>query len=245
MNISMKRFGLIVLLVYYFFAMCFYFLAGESFHNGVKTTPMLDPVNVTGELLKGESVAQNFLAPYNTINKIYIKGATYNKNIDNILNVKVYNENGDVLINQNISTEAFNDNGNWLIPLKRPILGYQGKILKLEITSINGVSGHAIAFYYGNKVKTVRADVPVTIPENERIQLSYNNGQLINGRLCLAVNGVVHYTLSDYYWHVVIVLSLFMIAYFIYAVYKEKKGKLSFFQNLFEYLKSILFFFNN
>lgn len=217
---NLKKICAIVMAAYLVLSVVFYFLAGQGFRQGSSATQMVNPQIVTGELLAGQEMTQQFVSEMDTIDSVTLFGATFARENSDMLNISVRNETGAVLTSVVLETAGLNDNAEWTIVFSKPAVNANGQLLTLSVISERGEPGNAVTFYYGNSRNAGRLEVQV-----EPLYPVSVNRTPMSGELCFSVTGTNYYAAASYYWPAVGIMGLSMLGYLIWMLRCEKAGK--------------------
>lgn len=223
LNITKKSLALI-LLIYFVITGMFYLLAGDSLFFKEQTSSMIDAKYTCGEVLKEQTLKQKLSVSTDEINGFQLYGATYGRNNNDILNIKVLDSNNSILSQTTLNTSNLPDNSIWEIDLEKDVEVKENETYYLEITSNNGVQGNAISLYYGDSVSAVRGEVNVVTSDEDMLSI---NNKIVEGQLCYAVVGTSYFMTGPYYWYVVGVLGIFLVVYVLHlrkCMLKNKKS---------------------
>lgn len=218
---SIKRFSSIALLVYAIVAVLFYFIAGDSLYQTIYHSDMVSVKSTCGEIVKGSEIRQNFTVENDTLECLVIMGATYDRVNDDVLEIEVQDEAGNVLATAQLSTLHLANGGGWTIPLSNVVQNVKNHTLTLSVTSQRGAPGNAVTLCYGDSYPVAKYAMPIELKEEDRLTF---NGIPMDGILCMSVvSGDLH-SFGTYYWQTVVIVGLLIAAYLLCCIRQEKKG---------------------
>lgn len=218
---SNQKIMLWILAAYWALAALFYFAAGDGIYHGVKESSMVSAKNVTPTVKQTDVFTQRFYCETDTIDAVNLHGLTYGRQNTDVLTVSILNEARQLVASQILDTSTLQESGSWRVAFDEPVRDTEGKSFTLQITSAHGSEEDGITFYYGDSVSTSKMDVKVEIADDLLLRI---NGNVIEGQLCFSVLGTNYFLMGVYYWPVVIVLGLFLAAYFAWVCRREKRG---------------------
>ncbi|MBE6601920.1 MAG: ABC transporter permease [Ruminococcaceae bacterium] len=150
-----------------------------------------------------------------------------------VLKIELTDEAGTLLFSEEVNTadpSRVQNNAQLVITPRESIENAKGKTYTLTVTSLHGVSGNAVTFYYGNTVNAGRANVAVDVSEKDAL---YVNGSIKTDEanlfcsLCLTVAGNNLHLFGSIYWYVYAGAALLfglLLVYLAYCHLKEKKN---------------------
>lgn len=209
----------IIMAAYITAVFAFYFIAGETFRQGTVSTEFVNPKYVTGELLTGHTITQKFLVETDTIDSISVRGSTFARINNDVLDISLKKNSGETLAIVHLATAELQDNSVWTISFPEKIKVINGEGVTLSITSTNGASGNAVTFYYGDTVSAGKFEV------SKKVNSVYYDGSALNGELCFSVMGTMYYALAQYYWYFAVAMGIFLLTYLLKVSWDIKRGK--------------------
>lgn len=223
LNITKKNL-ILILTVYLVTAGLFYILAGDSLFFKQQTSSMIDAKYTCGEITQDMVIKQKINSSTDEINGFQLYGATYGRNNNDNLIIKVLDSDNVVLSETELAVNNLADNSIWQIDLNNKVKIEKGKTYYLVISSENGVSGNSVTFYYGDSVSAARGEVNVVTSNEEMLSI---NGQAIEGQLCCAIVGTSYFMTGPYYWYAVVFLGIMLVAYILHLQNCIKNNKKS------------------
>ena len=175
MDIKQLRKGCALALVVYFaLSLLFFWIAGNQLHFRDEKTDMLSASSPVGELLQGTQLRQPFVAEADSLRGVSLFLSTFARNNDSKLTVQIIEADGDVLTQATVSAETLSDNAVCEIWFSSPAELETGNRYELVLLTPDAVSGNGVSAWYGNAVSTSRAEIPLEIPDGEKLRV---NGQ--------------------------------------------------------------------
>lgn len=135
---------LIVTFLYVAFMIAMVYL-NSNLQYELKAGVLSEDKKPIGQMLKGMVYKQKFYSDIDIIDGILIQIATYNHQVDDIINFKITNGNYE-LASINFPTKNLTDWQIVKIPLEKPLQVDKETELVLEISSTYGENGNAVAF---------------------------------------------------------------------------------------------------
>lgn len=216
-------------------AVLLYFIAGESFHFKKTVSPTIDPSSVIGGMTADKTVTQQITIDTDRMIGYRLRFATYSRENNSTLTMRLLDENGVQLAENNIQCTELDDNADYTVMLDEPLLDMQGKTAQLVITSDAAVD-QAVTIYYGNSINLGRGSVIQSYSEAEKVQV---NGSGLEGELYLSVVGEEALWFGDYYWVFAGGAFVILAVWCTVLLHKEKTGKksatLNFVSSLYRY----------
>jgi hypothetical protein len=167
------RISAIILAVYLVLGALFYWVAGESLHRTSFSTDTVASKAALGEITAGEVVQQAFLCDYDTLESLTLTVGTMARDNTDVILAELLDEDGNVIRTLELDTSLMKDFSDYTLTFPEPVKDAKGHFYTLRLTSLLGVVGNSVTFYYGNSVATGRVDVPVEIKDTEAL---YFNG---------------------------------------------------------------------
>ena len=220
------RISLIVLAAYLLLGAAFFFIAGDSLHYTAAETAPVTAKAMLGELLMGETLEQTFVCEYDTLTSLGVRVATSLRKDDQIL-VQIADKNG-VLAEWTEPTKKMNTDEVYRMVLPTPLENAKDRELTLRLTSLTGISGNAVSFYYGNTVDSGRFTVAVDIANPLRLDgktmLDSDGKECL---LCLSVAGTNNHFFGEYYWFFYAGGALLLCTFLLYLFLCQRAGRKS------------------
>ena len=141
------RYCALTLALYLLLGVAFFFIAGDSLHYSAALTNTVSAKATLGELLQGQKIEQTFVCDYETLTQLGVRVATSANRTDRI-QVQLMDENGELLLDTwTVETNQMNSNELFMIELPTPLENTRGKKITLQLMSLDGTPGNAVAFY--------------------------------------------------------------------------------------------------
>ncbi len=202
------------ILVYFALSIALFFIAGDQFKykksdQGIVSADATAPV---GELLKGTSVEQAFIAKTDTVDSISLLFATYERQNTGTVQVKLLNDaNNEVLYEKQLDVSHMSDNSIIKLQPEKRIRSVMGETLRISIISETATPGNAVTLWYNNLED--RPDQPLFI-----------NGQPAKGVLCFSVDGSSILLFGKNYFAIIAAIGLLMVLYCLRLLHCQKTG---------------------
>lgn len=199
-----------LLISYLFLMVAFYFIGGDQLKYKYVVSPLGSQDGILEEFTKDIEIRQPFVPTEKSLETIDILFCTYARENTGTITVKIIDETGTEMARQFIDVSALKDNNahKWVISPGIPDV--EGKSLTLILTS-DCMPGTSPSIYY-------------SVPTDNQ-QTFYVNGTVRNGRLCFDFVGKRVFFFGTYYWQFMGGFGVLMAAYFLWAMYREAKGK--------------------
>ena len=220
----------------------FYLIAGDSLHFTADSTETVSPKAPLGEITQGEVLRQSFFCEFDTLNSLTLTVGTMARANTDVIRAELFDEDGKSVYSTELMTSQMKDNAECSITIEPAVTDAKNRYFSLQLTSLYGVKGNAITFYYGNSVDAGRVDIPVEIEDTEA--LYFDGKRMLDEEnrpcsLCLRVEGINHHWFGQYYWFIFAATALLFGLYLLYALHCHKKQKttllLGLFDSLFKY----------
>lgn len=220
---NLKKVTRYLLIGFAVLAVLLYFIAGESFHFKKTASPTIDASNVIGEVTADKTITQQVTIDTNRMIGYRLKFATYSRENQSNLTLRLVDEDGVQLAENQIQCASLEDNAEYTVMLDEPILDMQGKTVQLIITS-DAAEGQTVTLYYGNSINLGRGSVVQSYTDEEKVQI---NGEGIEGELYLSVIGEEALWFGSYYWAFAGAAFVLLAIWCAVLNHKEKMGKKS------------------
>lgn len=215
----------LALIGYAVLAVLFYAIAGPQFRVRIDSTDSVSPSASAGEILAGAKLEQRFVSTSDRLTGFSVLCGTFGRQNSGVLHLSLYDETKGqaekILIEDfSVDLSALQDNSWYTVQLETPLENAIGRNLVLEIFSDDGTLGNAATVYYGNSVATGRVEIA-----SEGWTPLYQNGQPLQGTLCLQTAGETDLWFGRYYWYFAVGAGLLLGLYGWRLCALEKKGK--------------------
>lgn len=194
---NLKKATRCLLVGYVVLSVLLYFIAGDSFHFKKTASPAIDAAMVIGEITSDKTVTQQVTIDTDRMVGYRLKFATFSRENDSMLTLRLLGENGEELAVNRIQCAALEDNSDYTVILDTPVLDMQGQKVQLEIRSDADSSDQSVTLYYGNSINLGRGSVVQSYAEEEKVHI---NGSGLDGELYLSVIGEETLWFGTYYW---------------------------------------------
>lgn len=210
--------GCIAVVVLYFAIIgVIYFAAKEQLYSRESEAQLETVVAdyATPEVTKELIIVQEFLCEMDRIEKFSVDICAFARVNTGNLQVRLHDVTmqQDLYI-QNYSVGEFVDGQVLECILPEKADGVRNHILIIELSSIDGVIGNAVAPLYASTINM----------ENQQL---YYNGEKVNGTLCFATYGEDNVWTGPRYWKIMIPVGLLLAIYCAVLAYKKKNNKKS------------------
>lgn len=217
-----KRFSLtqgcvIVMITYIALAIGLYLIAGNQFKYKISDNSIasVESNASVGALQKGDIVEQTFIPKADIISNFSLKFATFARQNTGTIIVKLIDESdNNVLFSKRMDASQLKDNAFVTFTPDKQIEGIKGKKLRISVVSETGTQDNAVTLWYNN---TVKAD-------DQQLFLS---GKPLDGVLCFKVSEIDVLLFGQYYFEIMGVIGLILLAYCANLIYRQRKGKKS------------------
>ena len=225
---TLKKGCCIGLAVYLILAVLFYWIGGDQFKYRDDQTDMLSMGEPIGEITKDQTVTQRISVSGDQLTGLTFLGATYaRQNTGNLL-IEVYSEN-ELRGSASVDVSTLVDNSEFYVPFS-PSISIPNHTAELRITAPEAVSGNAVTLYIGNTMSASRAEVQVSISDED---LARVNETPLTGSLCLSVHSREILWFGEYYWYFSSAIFVLLIVFCAYLLFQNKRQKPSQFLNVF------------
>ena len=199
-----------LLISYSILVVAFYFIGGDQLKYKYVVSPLGNPDGILEEFTKEIEIRQPFVPTEETLETIDILFCTYARENAGTVTARIFDDSGAELAAHSLDISALEDNDPYKWVISPGIPGVKGKNLTLALTS-DGLPGSSPGIYY-------------SAPENDR-QVFYVNSTPRNGRICFDFVGKQVFLFGTYYWQFAAGFGALILAYCLWAFYREKKGK--------------------
>ncbi|MHC1724273.1 MAG: ABC transporter permease [Aminipila sp.] len=224
-RLNIKKICAIIMAAYFVCAICFYYIAGTQLYEreSVKNIDELPSELITAELVTGNSVSQTFKAGMDVIQNLSIRFATFARENQGQINIKLYdNDTGTVYTDRIVEMAQLPDSQLYAIPLSQEPSEIEGHSFTLEITCINGQVGSSVGVWYGN-----------TEAQKKYVDWEFAvNNQNINGTLSFAAIGKDLVWTGPHYLQLTIAGAVVVGILLLYVIWNYNRGKRNFIINM-------------
>ncbi len=215
-----KVFG-ITLLVYFASICLVYLVSSKQFHYQETQSDTVSQSQVVGEFAEGDTIKQLFNIDSEYLEGITVIPATFGKTVKGELEVIITDTKDKKIADINVDMSDFSDNQPYYINFPQKIRVTDTRfLLKLICKSIDNDT--PISFYYGDSVKMAKGEITKTYDDSTRV---YLNEEGLDGELCLSVEGMNKIWFGNYYWLIMGLIGIIIIAYFGISLNMWKAGK--------------------
>lgn len=209
----------IAVLIFLALALAFYLICGDQLKYYSRATDMLSPTANPGELTADSLLEQRVRAKGDVLTGITLYAGTYGRQNTGRLILGVYQ--GDRLqAEASVDLAGLADNAAFTIPLNLKLDSDEPLILR--ITAPDSTPGNAVTLFYGNSVRTARADLEAELQKDELVRL---NGKDLNGKLCISLETRTASFFGQHYWVFVGVLLAALCLYCLWTLRQNAMGK--------------------
>lgn len=207
MKQKIRKLSIIVNMVYWLCVLLLSWVAGDQFRFHQETTSSVSPAAVVGDMLAGFTLAQRFEVQSGRIDSIALRFADYGRQNTGFLSLILENEAGETVAERSIDISQVQDGQFYTVPLSLTVT--DGGWYTLRLTAIDGTLDNFVSLYYGNTMKTARANVAQSYAEDEKLVV---NGTAVDGVLCMEVRTTEVLNFMKYYWPVACAVGLALLS---------------------------------
>ena len=220
-----------ILAVYLLLGVAFYFVAGDSLRLTKGSNETVTPKAPLAELAQGDIISQTFRCNYDELESLTVIVGTMGRQNTDMIKAQLFDsENHELTKPIYIYTADLKDNQAYVIAFESAIENVKGERLTLTLTSLNGIIGNSISFYYGTSVDvdTGRVTVPGEIRDTDA--LFFNGERKVDSEknpcyLCLTVKGTNYHWFGSHYWIMYAAGALLLALYLLYLSLCYRKQK--------------------
>lgn len=221
-ELNIKKICGVILACYVILVVGFFLIAGEQLHYRDNETDMVVNSAPIGEITADIELRQRFTAGGDEIKGVSLLLSTYGRVNTGHLTVRIQDEVGEVLTEEQIETEGLTDNSLFSLNFTVPAKTERGQTLYLVLTSPDAVSGNAVTAWWGDAISASRIQIKQAFQLEECITV---NGSPLEGKLCFQLTERTELMTGKIYWYIVILLGLLLSAYASYLVRAVQNGK--------------------
>lgn len=213
---STKRILLILMAVYWLFAIGIYAIANEQFKYSAITGEAPGAELVIGEVIDNRVIHQNVAAPAELISNVEVLAGTYERANTGTLHIDLMDAGQNIITQTAIPVSQLQNNTYTAIALDRQYEVVRGEVLTLRLYTEGCSNGNAVTVFAGRS-----GQYPYAISNEEPL-----------GTLCIRLNG--YHPLSFYktYWIIVAAAFLVFALYAVQGLRKTRQGKTNFLMSL-------------
>lgn len=215
---KLRKGCIVAVVLYVILAAAFYWICGDQLHYKDGQTEMLSPSGTIGEITADDVVTQRIAVDGDQLLGLTLRGESFARRNTGHLHIEVYEDT--LLATRDIDINAIED-GILQIDLESPIPVQDGAV-ELRITAPESTQGNAVSLYIGNTRSASRAEIAVSMRENERV---YLNGEALDGALCLQIYSREFFQFGSYYWLYAGAVLAVLCAYCFVVLRKNGAGK--------------------
>ncbi|MDD3192693.1 MAG: ABC transporter permease [Oscillospiraceae bacterium] len=220
----MQKGCVLALAVYAVLAVLFYAIAQEQLCTRTDDTDSVSAAASVGEILPGTVLEQQFAVQSDRLTGFSVLCGTFGRENTGTLDLSLYELEGQggrsLIGSYSLDVSQMQENSWYDIPLDTPLGNAAGRSFLLKVSSADSALGNAVTLYYGNSVSTGR----IELASEGWIPL-YQNGQPVEGTLCLRTTGQTDLWFGRYYWYFAAGAGLLLGLYCWRLCAYEKKGK--------------------
>lgn len=215
---------MLALAIYMILAVLFYMIAGQQLRVRADSTDSVSPSVSVGEILSDMRLEQQFTVQSDRFTSFSVLCGTFGRQNSGTLLLELYEQAGPdekTLIEAfSVDLSGLQDNSWYTVQLTRPLENAAGKTMLLEVSAEDSTLGNAVTLYYGDSVSTGRVEIT-----SEGWTPLLQNGQPLEGTLCLRTTGETDLWFGRYYWYFAAVAGLLLALYFWRLCRLKEKGK--------------------
>ena len=185
---------------FWILAIMIYLVAGTQFRYLPASNDTLSPVSALGEVVDGMTVRQRMTVPADRLDSVEIMTTAFHRQNSGLITLTLTDEAGQTLATSQLDASQVAHEDYSAFVLDKPLEGYRGKNLFMELTTQGCQPGSAVSFYFGNSVLAGRFDVLMDIAPEDCFTLDGNPGA---GKLCARMNGIEYLSFYKVYWLIV------------------------------------------
>ena len=209
----------IAVLIFLALALAFYLICGDQLKYYSRATDMLSPTANPGEITADSLLEQRIRTKGDVLTGITLYAGTYGRQNTGRLVLDVYQ--GDRLQTEaSVDLAGLADNAAFTVPLNLKL--NSDEPLTLRITAPDSRPGNAITLFYGNSVRTARADLEAELQKDELVRL---NGKDLSGKLCISLETRTASFFGQHYWVFACVLLAVLCLYCLWTLRQNAMGK--------------------
>lgn len=213
---------MLALAIYMILAVLFYMIAGQQLRVRADSTDSVSPSVSVGEILSDMRLEQQFTVQSDRFTSFSVLCGTFGRQNSGTLLLELYEQAGPdekTLIEAfSVDLSGLQDNSWYTVQLTRPLENAAGKTMLLEVSAEDSALGNAVTLYYGDSVSTGRVEIT-----SEGWTPLLQNGQPLEGTLCLRTTGETDLWFGRYYWYFAAAAGLLLGPLFLAAMPTERK----------------------
>ena len=215
---------MLALAIYMILAVLFYMIAGQQLRVRADSTDSVSPSVSVGEILPDMRLEQQFTVQSDRFTSFSVLCGTFGRQNSGTLLLELYEQAGPdekTLIEAfSVDLSGLQDNSWYTVQLTQPLENAAGKTMLLEVSAEDSTLGNAVTLYYGDSVSTGRVEIT-----SEGWTPLLQNGQPLEGTLCLRTTGETDLWFGRYYWYFAAAAGLLLALYFWRLCRLKEKGK--------------------
>lgn len=213
-SFSLKRLFISLFVLYFVFAVIFYFLAGYQLHFRASRGNLEFPVAESGtvELVQGTTIEQVFTAKIQRLESVSVQWGTYLRQNTGTAYMELLDlRSGAVLLSQNFDVSALTEGAQLTLSSFSPVEGYYDVPLLLRIYA-DSQPGSAASPLMSSSVQ----------PDGFSLSI---NGTPVQGTLCFSASGEDYIWTGLHYWKFVAGFGAVLGVYLTVTYWRWSKGK--------------------
>lgn len=219
---KLKRMIGIIFISYWGICLLVFFISGDQLRQTiVETGDMVRVSGDVGHLMDGKVVSQPFSINATSIETITLKGTTYGNQGAGTLTITINDEQGEILVSHSMPVADMPYDNVFTIMFEEPIQIQSRAPLYLNLFADTKEPAAAGTVYYGNSIMLPRGEAKQNLDKNNQ---AFVDGKPIEGILCFQVSGQRAIWLGQYFWHIAIILGLFLGGYGLRVLFLFDKG---------------------
>lgn len=204
------KYFVILLAVYFGLTLLLYFVAADQMEEVKSQTTTITPTGSDGGLVGTHLLEQKFTVRTDTLEQILLFIGTFGRENNSSFTLTILHE-ATPLWQKEYSARELKDMSLNAFMLDDPLKGVKGKLLTLQILTVDVPIDQAISFYFGDSVSTGKVEIAVDIQH----PLAFN-GKELDATLCLSLIGSDLLPVKQLYWPVMLLIAgIFSIVYWI------------------------------
>lgn len=210
-QISSKKNLIKIALIYWTVVIICFLAAGNAFRYTDYISDSVSSSENIGEIIDGNVIRQSVSIATDELNSIELLLSTNGRENSGILSVKVIDpETAEELTCGSFDISTTIENTYQEIVFNKPVRGYKGKTVLLEISTIGCQLGNAISLFCGNSINVGRFSI-----SEDMLDLNYANvnGTTLRGQLCFKTVGRTYSNTIIYYWGIAVFIFCLALAY--------------------------------
>ena len=213
--------------VYLVLGFAFYFLAGDSLFRTSDIEMGVSGTDTTDELIQGSVIEQPFYCEFDALDAVLVSVDTANRTNTGSIYAEILDAEGTVLRQATLNTAVMSSTELCEIAFD-PIENAKDKKFVLRLIGVDGTTGNAVSFLYGNTINAGRGSVEEKIEKDmalkvDGVEIADNESKFC--ALAIDVRGFEEHIFGTYYWLFYAGGALLLAAYLLSVYLRYRKGK--------------------